>query len=95
MAKSAQKHTLTKLVKLFSVLLINIKYAMSKSKLEYIWLDGYEPTANLRSKIKIVENFSGKLEGCQAWSFDGGSTKQAVAGSTDCLLKTYRYFPRP
>ncbi len=37
---------------------------MSKSKLEYIWLDGYQPTANLRSKTKIVDNFSGKLEDC-------------------------------
>ena len=35
---------------------------MSKAKLEYIWLDGYKPTANLRSKTKIVENFSGKLK---------------------------------
>ena len=37
---------------------------MSKSKLEYIWLDGYQPTASLRSKTKIVNNFSGKLEDC-------------------------------
>ena len=28
---------------------------MSKYKLEYIWLDGYEPVPNLRSKTKIVE----------------------------------------
>ncbi len=68
---------------------------MSKSKLEYIWLDGYEPTANLRSKTKVVENFSGKLEDCQIWSFDGGSTKQAVAGSSDCLLKPISIFPDP
>ncbi|PSJ17797.1 glutamine synthetase beta-grasp domain-containing protein [Nitrosomonas supralitoralis] len=68
---------------------------MSKSKLEYIWLDGYEPTANLRSKTKVVDNFSGKLEDCQVWSFDGGSTKQAVAGSSDCLLKPVSIFPDP
>jgi len=68
---------------------------MSKSKLEYIWLDGYEPTANLRSKTKVVDNFSGKLEDCQIWSFDGGSTKQAVAGSSDCLLKPIAIFPDP
>ncbi len=37
---------------------------MSKSKLEYIWLDGYVPTANLRSKTKIVANFGGKLKDC-------------------------------
>ena len=34
---------------------------MSKSKLEYIWLDGYTPTANMRSKTKIVSDFSGKV----------------------------------
>ncbi|MCH9638109.1 MAG: glutamine synthetase beta-grasp domain-containing protein [Betaproteobacteria bacterium] len=68
---------------------------MSKSKLEYLWLDGYEPTANLRSKTKVVDNFSGKLEDCQIWSFDGGSTKQAVAGSSDCLLKPIAIFPDP
>ena len=28
---------------------------MSKYKLEYIWLDGYEPVPNLRSKTKVVE----------------------------------------
>ena len=35
---------------------------MSKSKLEYIWLDGYTPTQNMRSKTKVVEGFNGKLE---------------------------------
>ena len=35
---------------------------MSKSKLEYIWLDGYFPTQNMRSKTKLVENFSGNLK---------------------------------
>ena len=28
---------------------------MGKSKLEYIWLDGYKPTQSLRSKTKIVK----------------------------------------
>ena len=31
---------------------------MSKSKLEYLWLDGYEPTQSLRSKTMIEEDFS-------------------------------------
>ena len=35
---------------------------MAKSKLEYIWLDGYHPTQNMRSKTKIIEDFSGKLK---------------------------------
>jgi glutamine synthetase len=60
---------------------------MSKSKLEYIWLDGYKPTQSLRSKTKIVKNFSGKLEDAEQWSFDGSSTEQAPGGSSDCLLK--------
>lgn len=60
---------------------------MAKSKLEYIWLDGYKPTQSLRSKTKIEEDFSGKLEDCGMWSFDGSSTEQAPGGSSDCLLK--------
>ena len=26
-----------------------------KIKLEYIWLDGYSPEPNLRSKVKVVD----------------------------------------
>ena len=44
---------------------------MSKAKLEYIWLDGYQPTASLRSKTKIVTDFKGTLDDCPMWSFDG------------------------
>ena len=33
-----------------------------KSKLEYIWLDGYSPTQNMRSKTKVVEDFNGTLK---------------------------------
>ncbi|MEW2921390.1 MULTISPECIES: glutamine synthetase beta-grasp domain-containing protein [Flavobacteriaceae] len=68
---------------------------MSKSKLEYLWLDGYEPTANIRSKTRIEEDFSGKLEDCPLWSFDGSSTKQAEGGSSDCLLKPVAIYPDP
>lgn len=68
---------------------------MIKSKLEYIWLDGYHPTQNMRSKTKIENDFSGKLEDCPIWSFDGSSTKQAEGGSSDCLLKPVAIFPDP
>jgi len=68
---------------------------MSKSKLEYLWLDGYEPTANIRSKTRIEEGFSGKLEDCPMWSFDGSSTKQAEGGNSDCLLKPVAIYPDP
>ncbi len=60
---------------------------MGKSKLEYIWLDGYKPTQSLRSKTRIESNFTGTLEECPMWSFDGSSTEQAPGGSSDCLLK--------
>ena len=68
---------------------------MSKSKLEYIWLDGYKPTQSLRSKTKIIKDFSGNLEDCPMWSFDGSSTEQAEGGSSDCLLKPVAVFPDP
>ena len=66
-----------------------------KSKLEYIWLDGYKPTQSLRAKTRIAENFSGKLEDCPIWSFDGSSTLQAEGGDSDCLLKPVAIYPDP
>ena len=66
-----------------------------KTKLEYIWLDGYKPTQNMRSKTKVVENFSGDIKDCPIWSFDGSSTKQAKGGSSDCLLKPVAVYPDP
>lgn len=68
---------------------------MTKSKLEYIWLDGYKPMQSLRSKTKIVDNFSGNLEDCPMWSFDGSSTEQAPGNSSDCLLKPVAIYPDP
>lgn len=68
---------------------------MTKCKLEYIWLDGYQPTQSLRSKTKIVNDFSGNFEDAPMWSFDGSSTQQAPGGSSDCLLKPVACFPDP
>ena len=68
---------------------------MSKSKLEYIWLDGYEPTQSLRGKTMVRTDFSGKLEDCPIWNFDGSSTEQADGGASDCLLKPVAIFPDP
>lgn len=68
---------------------------MAKSKLEYIWLDGYKPTQSLRSKTKIEIDFSGELDDCPMWSFDGSSTEQAEGGSSDCLLKPVFICPDP
>ena len=66
-----------------------------KSKLEYIWLDGFLPTQSLRSKTRIERNFSGKLEDCPVWSFDGSSTQQAKGNDSDCLIKPVAIFPDP
>ncbi len=68
---------------------------MAKAKLEYLWLDGYKPTQNVRSKTKLVSDFGGKLEDCPMWSFDGSSTEQAEGGSSDCLLKPVALYPDP
>ena len=66
-----------------------------KAKLEYIWLDGYQPTQSLRSKTQVRGNFGGTLEECPMWSFDGSSTEQADGSSSDCLLKPVAIFPDP
>ena len=71
---------------------------MATVKLEYIWLDGYQPEANLRSKTKIW-NWDGEgvppIEEVPMWSFDGSSTQQAEGSNSDCLLKPVRIIPDP
>ena len=66
-----------------------------KAKLEYIWLDGYEPTQSMRSKTMIRSNFGGTVEECPMWSFDGSSTLQAEGGDSDSLLKPVFICPDP
>ena len=66
-----------------------------KSKLEYIWLDGYKPTQTLRSKTQVRDNFGGTVEECPVWSFDGSSTQQAEGNDSDCLLKPVAVYPDP
>ena len=77
--------------------LINEAYdtMIDKAKLEYIWLDGYQPTQNMRSKTLVKNNFSGELEDCPVWCFDGSSTLQAEGGDSDCLLQPVAIFPDP
>jgi glutamine synthetase len=67
---------------------------MTKYKLEYIWLDGYTPTPNLRGKtqIRAFDHFP-TLEELPLWGFDGSSTQQAEGCSSDCVLKPVRVFP--
>ena len=66
-----------------------------KTKLEYVWLDGYSPEPNLRSKVKIVNDSVSKIEDCPEWSFDGSSTQQADGNFSDCVLKPVRLYGSP
>ena len=68
---------------------------IDKAKLEYIWLDGYEPTQNKRSKTMVRDNYSGDLEDCPQWMFAGSSPRQAEGGASDCLLEPVANFPAP
>jgi len=67
---------------------------MAKYKLEYVWLDGYEPIPNLRSKT-LVKDFDKEptLETAPKWGFDGSSTRQAEGHSSDCVLKPVAVYP--
>ena len=66
-----------------------------KVKLEYVWLDGYSPEPNLRSKVKVSDLDSFELEKLPEWSFDGSSTKQAEGHFSDCILKPVRVYQNP
>lgn len=60
-------------------------------KAEYIWIDGAQPTAGLRSKTKIIAD--GAVPGI--WGFDGSSTCQAEGHRSDRVLKPVAVFPDP
>jgi glutamine synthetase len=60
-------------------------------KAEYIWIDGTEPTAKLRSKTKIVADG----EKLPIWGFDGSSTNQAPGDKSDCVLNPVFTCPDP
>ena len=60
---------------------------MSKVMVEYIWIDGNQPTAKLRSKTKIVDNKVNNASDLPDWGFDGSSTMQAEGHFSDCLLR--------
>ncbi len=64
-------------------------------KAEYIWIDGYKPTAGLRSKTKILDHIVRSAEDLPEWSFDGSSTRQAEGNFSDCLLKPVCVIPDP
>ncbi len=60
-------------------------------KAEYIWIDGTEPTAQLRSKTRILPD-GAELS---IWGFDGSSTNQAPGKSSDCVLRPVCAIPDP
>ncbi len=43
----------------------------------------------------VRREFSGKIEDCPLWNFDGSSTNQADGSSSDCVLKPVAIFPDP
>src|SRR4051794_41754222 len=65
-------------------------------KAEYIWIDGTEPTARLRSKTKVL---TGKpataAKDLPIWGFDGSSTNQAPGSNSDCVLRPVFVCPDP
>ncbi|GED87406.1 glutamine synthetase [Streptomyces sp. 6-11-2] len=63
-------------------------------KAEYIWIDGTEPTAKLRSKTKILGDDAKGAE-LPLWGFDGSSTNQAEGRTSDCVLRPVFSCPDP
>ena len=65
-------------------------------KAEYIWIDGTEPTARLRSKTKIITGKAPKtVADLPIWGFDGSSTNQALGHASDCVLQPVCSVPDP
>jgi glutamine synthetase len=60
-------------------------------KAEYIWIDGTEPTAQLRSKTKVLPDGAAP----PIWGFDGSSTNQAPGKASDCVLEPVCIVPDP
>ena len=58
---------------------------------EYLWIDGTEPTAEIRSKTKILAD--GEEPGI--WGYDGSSTNQATGDNSDVVLQPVFQCPDP
>ena len=58
---------------------------------EYLWIDGSEPTKEVRSKTKILAD--GEEPGL--WGFDGSSTNQATGDNSDVVLRPVFECPDP
>ena len=64
---------------------------MTRYRAEYIWIDGAEPTRDVRSKTKILS----QGEDPPIWGFDGSSTNQATGDNSDVVLKPVFTCPDP
>ncbi|MEM9208494.1 MAG: glutamine synthetase beta-grasp domain-containing protein [Pseudomonadota bacterium] len=63
---------------------------------EYVWIDGTQPTQRVRSKSRLLgipDNPS--CADFPAWSFDGSSTSQATGDASDCILCPRRVYADP
>lgn len=60
-------------------------------KAEYLWLDGTAPSAQLRSKTRVLKDGAAP----PIWGFDGSSTQQAPGDKSDCVLKPVFVCPDP
>lgn len=58
---------------------------------EYLWIDGTEPTREIRGKTKILAD--GEEPGI--WGYDGSSTNQATGDNSDVVLKPVFQCPDP
>lgn len=63
-----------------------------KVKLEYVWLDGYKPEPNLRSKVRVTDKEINNIMDVPEWGFDGSSTNQAEGHFSDCYLQPVRIY---
>mgnify|MGYP003700555479 CR=1 FL=1 len=65
---------------------------------EYIWLDGENPTQQVRSKARIVsikDSESFDSEAYPEWGYDGSSTYQAAGNDSDLILRPVRVVRDP
>ena len=69
---------------------------MSKKFAEYIWLDGTQPSTELRSKTRVIEvKGNVDLDTFPEWGFDGSSTNQATGDNSDCILRPVSFVKDP
>ena len=69
---------------------------MTICRAEYLWIDGAEPTPQIRSKTRILKlSQNPGLEEFPLWSFDGSSTNQASGDNSDVFMRPVSLFPDP